>query len=87
MFPIAYRLHCKLAGVTPRWFADAPGDWPRRQRLMLADALTTATWNADQGATRNAHRADCNRMAIFASCLRSDMTPAAVVQYLDGLTD
>jgi hypothetical protein len=83
---LSYRLHLKLAGVRPAWHADAitVGSYQHSRRVQLADAMTRATWQADQGATRRAHNADCARMAAFASLLRADMTPAAAIEYLDG---
>lgn len=79
-----YRLCEKLAGLPPAWFSAPHSDYQDWRRTSLASRLHTSTYRADMGAAREAHVTDCTRLSVMDRLLRSDMTPAAAVEYLDG---
>jgi len=75
-----YLICRRMAGAAPTWFNNSKA--PRYAADRMADQLFMATWRADVG--RRDHSADCTRVALMASMLRSDYTPAQAIQYLDG---
>lgn len=78
---ILYRNCMRLAGSRPAWFEHP--NTSKYWQEKTADRLFTATWRADRGAAFQAHQSDIARVAIMARLLRSDMTPAAAIEYLD----
>jgi len=84
---ITYRLCEKLAMAKPAWYQNAKHDRPLNQmvRERLAYRLFQSTARADLGATKYAHSRDVDRMALFERLLRSDMTPAAALEYIESL--
>lgn len=84
---ITYRLCEKLAMASPAWYQNAKHNRPfdQMKRERLAYRLFQSTSNADLGATKYAHARDMDRMALFERLLRSDMTPAAALEYIDSL--
>lgn len=84
---ITYRLCEKLAMASPAWYQNPKHNRPLNQmaRERLAYRLFQSTSNADLGATKYAHGRDMDRMALFDRLLRSDMTPAAALEYIESL--
>jgi hypothetical protein len=74
-----YLICRRIAGAAPTWFNNKA---PRYSAERMADKLFTATWRADVG--RRDHSADCTRIALMASMLRSDYTPAQAILYLEN---
>lgn len=58
-----------------------------KERERLAWRMAADTWRADRGATLEAHSADVARVALMATMLRQDWTPAAAIAWLDGLDE
>jgi hypothetical protein len=84
---ITYRLCEKLAMASPAWYQNTKHDRPLNQmaRERLAYRLFQSTSRADLGATKYAHGRDMDRMALFERLLRSDMTPASALEYIESL--
>ena len=84
---ITYRLCEKLTMAKPAWYQNPKHNRPLNQmaRERLAYRLLQSTSSADLGAIRCAHGRDMDRMALFERLLRSDMTPAAALEYIDSL--
>jgi len=82
---LTLRLTGKLARCRPSWFEPTTPQRPplgKMSRDRLAYHLLKSTSRADLGATRSAHFDDIFLMSRFESLLRSDMTPAAALEYL-----
>lgn len=81
----------RMARCDPPWWwsASERAEWSKhgesRRRESLAMRMASETARADGGATRQAHWDDVSRVALFATMLRNDWTPAAVVAWFDGL--
>ena len=71
----------------PAWYQHSKHNKPlnQLQRERLAHQLFRETSRADLGATKHAHGRDMDRIALFERLLRSDMTPAAALEYIDSL--
>jgi len=79
-----YRLCQKLTRSTPSWFHHpSHKQWNQLRRERLAYRLFVETSKADLGATRSSHWRDIDRMALFDRLLRSDMTPANALEYME----
>ena len=80
---LTLRLTDKLARCRSSWFEPTTPQRPgKMSRDRLAYHLLKSTSRADLGATRSAHFDDIFLMSRFESLLRSDMTPAAALEYL-----
>ena len=80
---LTLRLAGKLARCRSSWFEPTIPHRPgTMSRDRLAYHLLKSTSRSDLGATRSAHFDDIFLMSRFESLLRSDMTPAAALEYL-----
>jgi len=85
---MTYRLCAKLAKTEPPWYVNRRDrerfePWRKRQAERVADQIFTQTVRADRGAAWQAAQADIMATAQFFSLLRSDMCPAAAIEYME----
>ena len=84
---MTYRLCAKLANTQPHWYVNPRHQerlepWRKRQAERVADQIFTKTVRADRGANWQAAQADIMATAHFFYLLRSDMCPAAAIEYM-----
>lgn len=88
-----FRVCQKMARVRAPWWAtdsearELATFYRTQERERLAWRMAADTWRADRGATLEAQSADVARVALMASMLRQDWTPAAAVAWFDGLDE
>ena len=81
---INFRLCEKIANVKAGWFHHpSHKQFNQLSRERLAYRLFVETSKSDLGATRLSHWRDIDRMALFDRLLRSDMTPANALEYME----